>query len=75
MKGKSFWWAWLWIVTLEYGMTMDAWDEEVWTPLHNAAYIGHLEIVQLLLNYGANANTWNKQCKMGLHLVAQNGHL
>jgi len=37
--------------------------------------MGHLEIVQLLLDHGAGANAQNERCKTGLHLVAQNGHL
>lgn len=32
---------------------VNKWDQFVWTPLHHAAYAGHVEIIELLLEAGA----------------------
>lgn len=32
---------------------MNKWDQFVWTPLHHAAYAGHVEMIELLLEAGA----------------------
>lgn len=33
---------------------MNKQDQFVWTPLHHAAYAGHVEIIELLIKAGAN---------------------
>lgn len=38
------------------GADVNAQDFEDYTPLHNAAWNGHLEIVKTLVNQGANIN-------------------
>lgn len=35
---------------------MNKWDQFVWTPLHHAAYAGHLEMIELLLEAGAHVD-------------------
>lgn len=35
---------------------MNQWDQFFWTPLHHAAYAGHLEIIELLLEAGADVD-------------------
>lgn len=35
---------------------MNKWDQFIWTPLHHAAYAGHVEIIELLLEAGAEVD-------------------
>ncbi|CAG5093788.1 Similar to CG7457: Tonsoku-like protein (Drosophila melanogaster) [Cotesia congregata] len=41
---------------LAAGHPVDVRDHMGWTPLHEAANYGHIEIVQLLIDHGANVN-------------------
>uniref|UniRef100_A0A1I8IXX6 VPS9 domain-containing protein n=1 Tax=Macrostomum lignano TaxID=282301 RepID=A0A1I8IXX6_9PLAT len=49
-------------------------NERNWTPLHCAAFYGHLEVVQLLLDSGADPCALDFSGATGLHLAAMNGH-
>lgn len=44
-------------VLLKAGISRDARTKVDRTPLHMAAYEGHFEMVQLLINYGADVNS------------------
>ena len=52
--------------------TTNPWGD---TPLHCAAWHGHLPIVQLLLTYGASVTTTNGFGNTPLHCAASNGYL
>uniref|UniRef100_A0A0B6ZGQ1 Uncharacterized protein n=1 Tax=Arion vulgaris TaxID=1028688 RepID=A0A0B6ZGQ1_9EUPU len=45
------------------------------TPLHRAAYMGHSEIVSLLLDYKADPTCLDCDGMIPLHKAAQNGHI
>ncbi len=50
-------------------------DKDRATPLHNAAYLGNLEIVDLLLQKGATSiNDGNYRGQKPLHLACEKGH-
>ncbi len=44
-------------------------DEDGLTPLHYAAFFGHLECINILLQHGANVNSLNKYECTPLHLT------
>eukprot|EP00884_Botryococcus_braunii_P007456 jgi/Botrbrau1/16711/Bobra.0270s0002.1 len=44
------------------------------TPLHRAAYMGHLHIVQTLLQAGADASLQDSDGESALHKAASQGH-
>jgi ankyrin repeat protein len=46
-----------------------------WTPLHEAAWKGHVEIIRLLLQNGAEVNAKNNYGYTPLHYAACNGHI
>lgn len=50
-------------------------DDKMQTPLHHAASLGKLEIVQLLLDYNANCNAQDSFGNTPLHLALRNDHL
>ncbi|KAJ1389823.1 Ankyrin repeat [Sesbania bispinosa] len=50
-------------------------DEEGWAPLHSAASIGSLEIVEALLSKGADVNLKNDGGRTALHYAASKGWL
>ena len=56
-------------------MNVDAQTALGWTPLHDAAMEGHLEVIQLLLDHGADVNAREGHCWTALHLAASNGHV
>jgi len=60
---------------LEKGANPKAEDDDGWTPLHWAAYRGHVEIVKLLLERGANPNAKNNNGWTPLHIAAHEGHV
>lgn len=50
-------------------------DDFGWTPLMSAAYCGHLEIVQFLLNLGANRRTRDKSGLTAAQLALKKNYL
>lgn len=50
-------------------------DDFGWTPLMSAAYCGHLEIVQLLLNLGANKRTRDRSGLTAAQLALKKNYL
>ncbi|XP_014233563.1 tonsoku-like protein [Trichogramma pretiosum] len=62
---------------LAEGHPVDVRDNTGWTPLHEAANFGHVEIAKLLLNAGASVNDPGGELCEGvtaLHDAATNGH-
>ena len=45
------------------------------TALHNAAYNGHVEIINILLEYGADVDAVDRQQLNALHYVCRQGYL
>ncbi|CAB4029582.1 serine threonine- phosphatase 6 regulatory ankyrin repeat subunit B-like, partial, partial [Paramuricea clavata] len=59
---------------LNHGASVNAVNEEGYTPLHGAASRGHDGILQLLLNHGASVNAVNEEGYTPLHDAASRGH-
>ena len=49
--------------------------EAGWTPLHYAAFEGHLEVTEALVEAGARINDIDNDGKHALLLAAQEGHI
>ncbi len=60
---------------IEKGADATAEDEDKKTPMHLAAFNGHVEVVRRLIEKGADATAEDKDKKIPLHLAAENGHL
>lgn len=56
---------------------LGAHSNDGWTPLHLAAFFGHLELTQALLDRGAdvNARSTNSMKNTPLHAAAAGGHI
>jgi uncharacterized protein len=61
-------------VLLEHGAMVNATQMGGWTPLHEAAARGEVDLVSLLLQYGANATLKNDDGTTALDLARKNGH-
>ena len=48
-------------------------DQDGWTPLHWAAWIGHQDVAKLLLDGGADLNMVTQHGGTPLHWAANNG--
>ena len=46
-----------------------------YTPMHEAASIGHSKVLQVLLKYNADPNCWANYKYTPLHLAASGGHV
>uniref|UniRef100_A0A1X7TDZ0 Death domain-containing protein n=1 Tax=Amphimedon queenslandica TaxID=400682 RepID=A0A1X7TDZ0_AMPQE len=46
-----------------------------WTPLHSAAYGGHIEILQLLIHQGIDPNEGDDNSVSSIHMASYKGHL
>jgi ankyrin repeat protein len=46
---------------LERGLEIDRQDNSGWTPLHSAAWMGHIETIRELLRHGADRSVLNQQ--------------
>ena len=62
---------------LEAGLSTESVDSVGWKPLHNACYLGYLEIVKLLVTHGANLTARNEDrfSASCLHMAAIGNHL
>ena len=47
---------------LDMGANLNSQDHAGWTPLHEAAQRGHIELVEVLLKRGASPNVPGKNC-------------
>ncbi|ORY96584.1 ankyrin repeat-containing domain protein, partial [Syncephalastrum racemosum] len=63
---------------LKQGANTNIRDNEGWTPLHEAARHGHVEIAELLVqhgaDHGAHANSKGADQDTPLHDATENGH-
>ena len=50
-------------VLLEKGATINAFDKKDRRAIHWAAFMGHVDVVRLLINFGAEVNCRDKQVK------------
>ncbi|GAB4829074.1 hypothetical protein Ancab_018736 [Ancistrocladus abbreviatus] len=57
------------------GIMINSKDEEGWAPLHSAASIGNVNIVETLLGKAANVNVKNDGGRTPLHYAASKGWL
>uniref|UniRef100_A0A4W3J5D5 Ankyrin repeat domain 27 n=1 Tax=Callorhinchus milii TaxID=7868 RepID=A0A4W3J5D5_CALMI len=53
------------------GLSVNATNQDGFTPLHVAALHGHFDLVSLLLRHGASVNTKNFHNSTALHLICQ----
>ncbi|HEY6214395.1 MAG TPA: ankyrin repeat domain-containing protein [Vicinamibacterales bacterium] len=60
---------------LDEGAALDVYSEDGWTPLHLAAFFGHLKIAELLLSRGADATarSLNSTANTALHAALAGG--
>ena len=56
------------------GADPSAGDDDKWTPLHIAAYHGHLDVVKSLVAEGVDVNRRVDEGQTALHMAAKNGH-
>lgn len=59
---------------LDRGLDEQHRDNSGWTPLHYAAFEGHLEVCEALLEAGARVDETDNEGKAPLALAAQGGH-
>ena len=50
------------------------WSGLLWTPLHSAAYFGHLRVARILTKHGANVAAIDINQQTPLHLAANSGY-
>jgi ankyrin repeat protein len=55
---------------LEHGADLNAQRNDLWTPLHLAAYNGNLAVARILLDHGADVNLRNDDDQAPLHLLS-----
>jgi hypothetical protein len=55
---------------LEHGADVNAQRNDLWTPLHLAAYNGNLTVARILLDHGADVNLRNDDGQVPLHLLS-----
>lgn len=64
-----------WLIGLFSGADINAADAYGYTPLMNAAMLGRLDIVRVLIDAGADIQRKGQFGYTALHAAAQNGHL
>mmetsp|Transcript_10207 Transcript_10207/g.28008 ORF Transcript_10207/g.28008 Transcript_10207/m.28008 type:complete len:158 (-) Transcript_10207:209-682(-) len=57
---------------IERGARVDSKDSELWTPLHHAALLGMLSVIELLVEGGANVNAVTLSMDTPLSLAVSN---
>ncbi len=55
---------------LQLGIDPNTCENDGWLPLATAAYFGHVEVCQVLLNAHAKIDAANRKCSPALHLAA-----
>jgi len=61
-------------VLIDHGATVGSPDPHGFTPLHRAAYNGHVEVCRMLIDHGANTNAQNWNHETPVHLAIQSRH-
>ena len=56
-------------------LQLQARDSIIYNPLHQTAFVGHLEIVRLLCDRGADVEARERWGWRPLHWAAYNGHI
>jgi ankyrin repeat protein len=59
---------------IERGADVNAKTNGGWTPLHSAAFYGHVEVVRLLLEHGADPNIKNIWGQTAIDLARERGY-
>jgi ankyrin repeat protein len=60
------------MLLVEHGATIDVKDKRGMTPLMNAAFYKHFDVVEYLLANGANVNEVGPEKKTALHFAVTN---
>lgn len=60
---------------IEQGATLDLPEEDGGTGLHNAARMGHLNIVEVLVDHGASVDLQNQAGNTPMMIAASRGHV
>ena len=60
---------------IKYGADVDSRDNLGWTPLHRAAYCGHVDVLRQLLDNGADINATEWEDFTPLHLASVNNRV
>jgi len=62
-------------LVIDCGIDPNIQDVNGWTPLHHAAWEGHLNVVKLLLEHGANPNVQDNDGETPLHSAVKGCHV
>jgi STE24 endopeptidase len=56
---------------IEKGFELDSPDDSWWTPLHTASWLGHCDVVHVLVTAGANSSKKNRRGQTALDLAKE----
>ena len=59
---------------VQNGVNVKKADKLGWTPLHRAAFLGHLEVAKILKNCEADINARDKANRTPLYYAEKEGH-